>query len=284
MRECLAAVKSAFESSPYAGVACGWKNSGVGVGLPDTGRMKLKVENGGIRLYTSAACMGQGIAGTMTQIASHATGLPVSKIGFCPADTAMTPDSGTSTASRQTLFTGEATRKVCMRFNRALSEVGEDIAKLEGMEFYDEFFFATDAMGSDRENPVSHAAYSFAAHVCVLNAEGKIARYIACHDVGQPINLNNVEGQIEGGVVMGMGYALTEDIRLDKGIPRAKYGTLGLFRAADVPPIECVVLNRKGGDGAGAYGAKGSGEIVLVPPAPALALAYYRLSGFRFTA
>ena len=97
--------------------------------------------------------------------------------------------------------------------------------------------------------------------------------------MGQPINLNNVEGQIEGGVVMGMGYALSEDIRIERGIPRAKYGTLGLFRATDVPPIECVVLNRKGGDGAGAYGAKGSGEIVLVPPAPALALAYRRWNG-----
>ncbi len=279
IRECLAAVKFAFESSPLAGIACGWKNSGVGVGLPDTGRTRLEVANGGIRLFTSAACMGQGIASTMIQIASHTTGLPVSKIDFCPADTVLTPDSGTSTASRQTLFTGEATRRVCAQFKKALDEVGGDAAKLEGKEFYDEFLFVTDPMGSGKPNPVSHAAYSFAAHVCILNGEGRMEKYVACHDVGQPINLNNVEGQIEGGVVMGMGYALSEDIRIERGIPRAKYGTLGLFRATDVPPIECVVLNRKGGDGAGAYGAKGSGEIVLVPPAPALALAYRRWNG-----
>ncbi|MDR3265292.1 MAG: selenium-dependent xanthine dehydrogenase [Synergistaceae bacterium] len=279
IRECLARMKPVFESSPLSGIACAWKNSGIGVGLPDTGRVRLEVKNGGIGIFTSAACMGQGIASTMTQIASHTTGLPVSKIAFCPADTKLTPDSETSTASRQTLFTGEATRRVCARFVKALDEAGGDIASLDGRSFHDEFLYVTDPMGSDKPNPVSHAAYSFAVQVCILNGEGRVEKFVACHDVGQPINLNNVEGQIEGGVVMGMGYALTEDLRLRDGIPRAKYGTLGLFRAPDVPPIECVVMDRKGGDGAGAFGAKGSGEIVLVPTAPALALAYRRLDG-----
>ena len=215
----------------------------------------------------------------MVQIAFFTTGLPVNRIAFNPPDTALTPDSGTSTASRQTLFTGEATRRVCVQFAEALKEAGGDIGRLEGREFYDEFLFISDPMGSDKPHPVSHAAYSYAAHVCILSEDGRIERYIACHDVGQVINRNSVEGQIEGGVVMGLGYALTEDLRLEGGVPRARLGTLGLFRAPDVPPIECLLMECKDPDGAGAYGAKGVGEVVLVPPAPTLALAYRRWDG-----
>ena len=245
IRECLAAVKPYFESSPRAGLACAWKNSGLGVGVPDAGRMRLVVRDGGIRLFTSAACMGQGVATTMVQIASFTTGLPVNRIAFNPPDTALTPDSGTSTASRQTLFTGEATRRVCVQFAEALKEAGGDIGRLEGREFYDEFLFISDPMGSDKPHPVSHAAYSYAAHVCILSEDGRIERYIACHDVGQVINRNSVEGQIEGGVVMGLGYALTEDLRLEGGVPRARLGTLGLFRAPDVPPIDSLCFTPK---------------------------------------
>ena len=102
-----------------------------------------------------------------------------------------------------------------MRFTEALKEAGGDIGRLEGREFYDEFLFISDPMGSDKPHPVSHAAYSYAAHVCILGEDGRIERYIACHDVGQVINRNSVEGQIEGGVIMGLGYALTEDLRLE---------------------------------------------------------------------
>ena len=142
--------------------------------------MRLVVRDGGIRLFTSAACMGQGVATTMVQIASFTTGLPVNRIAFNPPDTALTPDSGTSTASRQTLFTGEATRRVCVQFAEALKEAGGDIGRLEGREFYDEFLFISDPMGSDKPHPVSHAAYSYAAHVCILSEDGRIERYIAC--------------------------------------------------------------------------------------------------------
>ena len=86
-------------------------------------------------------------------------------------------------------------------------------------------------MGSDKKNPVSHVAYGFATQVVILNKEGKLEKVIAAHDVGKAINPINVEGQIEGGVVMGLGYALTEDYPLKDSIPTAKFGTLGLFRA-----------------------------------------------------
>jgi CO/xanthine dehydrogenase Mo-binding subunit len=128
---------------------------------------------------------------------------------------------------------------------------------------------------------VSHIAYGYATHVVILNQEGKLERYVACHDSGQPINIKSMEGQIEGGIVMGMGYALTEEFPTPGGYPVKKYGTLGLWRATDVPPIEVKLCYAKGGDVV--FGAKGVGEISLVPPAPAIALAYKRFDGVERT-
>lgn len=278
IRETLRAARPYFESSPFTGIACGMKNSGLGVGVNDVGRLRLEVNGGALRIFTSAACMGQGIASTLIQIASHATGLPVSKISCADPDTWLTPDSGTSTASRQTLFTGEALLMCCADFMRDLERAGGDMGRLDGKKYYNEFSSPTDPMGSDKPNPKSHVAYSYATHVCILNEEGRIERFVACHDVGRAINPNNVEGQIDGGVTMGLGYALTEDLQLVGGVPRAKYGTLGLWRAAEVPPIESVIIH-KDDIGEFACGAKGVGEIVLVPPAPAIALAYRRWNG-----
>ena len=82
-----------------------------------------------------------------------------------------------------------------------------------------------------KRNPVSHVAYGYATQVVILNEEGRVEKVVAAHDVGKAINVTNVEGQIEGGVVMGLGYAFTEDYPLNNSVPIAKFGTLGLFRA-----------------------------------------------------
>jgi CO/xanthine dehydrogenase Mo-binding subunit len=124
---------------------------------------------------------------------------------------------------------------------------------------------------------VSHVAYSYATQVVLLDAAGKVERVIAAHDVGRPVNPTNVEAQIEGGVVMGLGYALTEDYPLKDGVPTAKYGTLGLFRSSQVPPIETILVQSK--PSSVAFGAKGVGEIVTIPTAPAVAGAYFRRDG-----
>jgi selenium-dependent xanthine dehydrogenase len=277
--ETLMAAKEAYDSSPYAGIACGMKNSGLGVGVPDVSRVRLEVRDGRVTIYTSAACMGQGIASTMTQILSHVTGLPLSKIRHAPADTGRTPDAGTSTASRQTVFTGEATRRCAEALRADLREAGS-LEALEGRDYYREFDFPSDPLGSDKPNPVSHIAYGFATQVFILDETGRVCRIVACHDSGQPINPASVEGQIEGGLVMGLGYALTEEFPMPEGYPVAKYGTLGLFRADQVPPIEVKLVGPESvAEDRVALGAKGVGEIALVPPAPAIALAYRRFDG-----
>lgn len=275
IKETLLAVREVYESQPYAGIACVMKNTGIGVGLPDTGRVKLKILNGKAVVLTSAACIGQGFATIATQIVNEATGLPLESIEVGAPDTFLTPNSGTTTASRQTLFSGEAVRQAALKLQQALYKSTLD--DLEGHEFYGEYFGKTDPINSDKPNPISHVAYSYATHVVLLNEKGFVEKVVAAHDVGRAINPKAVEGQIEGGIAMGLGYALREDFPLQKGVPTAKFGTLGLFRSTDMPEIESIIIEKNSSPLA--YGAKGVGEISTIPVAPAVASAYYKYDG-----
>ncbi len=109
--ECLEAVKDAYYSSPRAGIALAFKNSGLGVGFPDTGRCILSVEEEKVHIRTSAACMGQGVATVCTQMLGETCSLKANQIVVEDPDTVRTPDSGTSTASRQSVFTGGSSEK-----------------------------------------------------------------------------------------------------------------------------------------------------------------------------
>lgn len=133
-------------------------------------------------------------------------------------------------------------------------------------------------MGSEKKNPVSHVAYGYATQVVILNEEtGKVEKVVAAHDVGRAVNPKALEGQIEGGVVMGLGFALTEVMPVKEGVPQVKFGTLGLFRAPNVPEIESIIVEKNKADLA--YGAKGVGEITVIPTAPAAQNAYYKFDG-----
>ncbi|RMC96903.1 selenium-dependent xanthine dehydrogenase, partial [Clostridium autoethanogenum] len=277
MVECLEAVKDVYESNPYAGIAIAFKNSGTGVGNKDIGRCILSVENGKVHIKTSAACMGQGIATMCTTILCETTGLNPALTVHERADTFHTPDSGTSTASRQTVVTGEAVRRVSEKLKAELDK-GLTLFDLEGREFYGEYSAKTDPMGSPKKNPVSHVSYSYGAQVVILNEEGKVEKVVAAYDVGTPVNIQAVEGQIEGGIVMGLGYALTEEFKVEGGYPKTKLGTLGLMRSTDAPELEVILVQSKGKIPE-AYGAKGCGELCLIPTAPACSHAYYRLDG-----
>jgi len=275
LKETLLAVKDAYDAHPGAGIACSFKNSGKGVGVHDVGRVKLKIENGVVVICTSAACMGQGIATVVLQIVGEATGLARSALRVHEPDTMVTPDSGTSTASRQTLITGEAARRAADALKQALAK--HSLAELEGRDFYGEYDCVTDPMTSDKPNRVSHIAYGYATHVVILGSDGRVQKVVAAHDVGKAINPNGVEGQIEGGIVMGLGFALTEEFRLRDGAPAVTLGTLGLMRAAQVPEIVCHLIEKNSPELA--YGAKGVGEIVMLTTAPAVAGAYFNHDG-----
>ena len=273
--ETLEAVKDIYDSEPYAGIACAMKNAGVGVGLPDWGRCRLLVKGGKVQIHTGASCIGQGLGSVLVQVLSETTGFTLDEIEYCRPNTSMAPDSGTTSGSRQTLVTGEAARRAALKLCEDLKE--HSLSGLEGKEYYGEYLAKTDKMGADVPNPVSHVAYGYATQLCALNEDGTVKKMAAAHALGKAVNPLSVEGQIEGGVVMGMGFALTEKFPLEEGMPKAKFGTLGLFKADKVPELQSIIVEKPGIEEA--YGAIGIGEITSIPTAPAIAGAYYRWNG-----
>jgi CO/xanthine dehydrogenase Mo-binding subunit len=166
------------------------------------------------------------------------------------------------------------------------------LARLAGREFLGRYEAATDPFDSDRfsaggqVNPVHHIVYSYACQLAVLGPDRRVQRIVAAHDSGLVVNPLAFEGQVEGGVVMGLGSAVTEELRLADCAPASRFGQLGLFRAPDVPLITTITV-RKAGQGSaidggvsgGAFGAKGIGEISTIPTAAAVAGAYFALDG-----
>lgn len=274
--ETLDAVRPYYEANPKAGIACAIKNSGLGVGIPDTGRCDLFVKDGIVHIRSSAACIGQGLGTVLVQIVCETTGLCHDQVVWDAPDTSIAPNSGNTTASRQTVFTGEATRRAAVELKESLAD-GRTLADIDGVIFHQEYTGITDKLGSELEHPVSHVAYGYATHLVELNEDGTIKQVIAAHDVGRAVNPVSVEGQIEGGVVMSLGYALTEDLPLKDGRPTVTYAGLGLFRADKTPDVKSVIVGKN--ENELACGAKGIGEICSIPTAPAVQNAYYNFDG-----
>jgi selenium-dependent xanthine dehydrogenase len=286
MAETLEAVKEAFdkyESDPEysVGIASAMKNAGLGVAVPDPGRCNLQVKNGNVHVYSSAGAIGQGVQTVIFQVVCETLGISRDKVIVEHPDTKYSPNAGTTTASRQTVFTGEAARMAALELKADLDS-GNTLEQLDGKLYKGEFDFKTDPIGSDKPNPVSHIAYGYATQLVVIDKEGKLVKVVAAHDVGRAINPVAARGQIEGGMAMSLGYGLTEDFPLKDGVPQVKFGTLGLFRSTQMPTVE-VHLIEKNDPNSVAYGAKGLGEIVVIPGAPACQNAYYKLDGnFRY--
>jgi selenium-dependent xanthine dehydrogenase len=311
LEECVLAVKEQFDAAGgRAGVACGFKNTGLGMGHPDIGRCLLRVAEDHVEVRTGAASLGQGLATVLTQIACHVLGLAPAQVRVHLPDTRETPDSGTTTASRQTLVTGEACRRACAAARDALAAAAGAgravagaarkpkrraaasfaLAPLAGRQFAGEYEAVTDPFETDKADPVRHVAYSYACQLVILAPDGRVERVVAAHDSGVVVNPLSFEGQVEGGVVMGLGFALTEDFPLVDSVPTARFGQLGLLRAPDAPPISTIIVRRKGqgnaidsGISGAAYGAKGIGEISAIPTAAAVAGAYFARDGLLRT-
>ena len=281
--ETLEAVKPYYDAARAAGrpvgLACAMKNAGVGVGIPDWGRCKLIVEDDAkVHIYTGASCIGQGLGTVLVQMIVTNTDIAPDDIVYERSNTWIAPDSGDTSGSRQTMITGEACRRACEKLMEA--KAGGPLSALIGQEFYGDYLAKTDPLGANVPNPVSHVAYGYATQICVLDPKTKrISQLVAAHDVGKAVNPLSCEGQVEGGVVMSMGYALREQYPIDENCkPIEKYGELGLFRAHEIPPeIKAIIIDKPGLNVA--CGAIGIGEITSIPTAPAIADAYYRLDG-----
>ncbi len=162
-------------------------------------------------------------------------------------------------------------------------KAGGKLEALAGRHYDGQFSISyTTSLEEKTDEPVTHMGYSFATQVCILDDTGRIKKFIAAHDVGKVLNPKLLQGQLEGSIHMGLGFALTETLQVQEGrITNGTLRKLGVLRAADMPEMEILFVEANLRDGP--FGAKGVGEIGLVPTAGAVANALYRFDGKRRT-
>jgi xanthine dehydrogenase molybdenum-binding subunit len=284
IKKTLAAVKPHYDRARAdgraVGIACGLKNSGIGNGAKEWGKARLVVEpDGTVSLYNGYTEMGQGLLTVLVQFASEVTGLPASC--FRPkVDSTYQLACGQTTGSRATLFGGRAVVSAAAKLRADLDE-GLVLADLVGRLYAaDVLVDDTTALGADVPKIKTHTTFGYATQVCILDERGRVARIVAAHDVGRAVNPALCEGQIEGAIHMGLGYALTEELACENGMPVTfTLREIGVLRARDMPEIDVILVEDP--EPEGPYGAKGVGEIGLVPTAAAVAGALEAFDGIR---
>jgi selenium-dependent xanthine dehydrogenase len=318
------AMKEVAPSGPLApgkkrgwGVACAYKNVGLGGGVADSAGVEVELlDDGRAHVRAGAADVGQGIVMVLAQIVAEELGVEYHKIDVLVGDTDLTPDGGATTASRQSYISGNAARLAARRLRGVLSraageeldvspdslkfeaghitgpdgkamplEEGIRLAKAEGHSLVASEVYTPPKTVPLGEHGDMHFAYGYATQaaeveVDITSGHVKVLRVIAAHDVGSTVSPLGVEGQLEGGVVMGLGFALMEDFTMQEGVPQKT--TLTRYRiptARHMPELVPIMVEDPTADGP--YGAKGVGEITSIPTAPAIANAIHDAVGVR---
>jgi xanthine dehydrogenase molybdenum-binding subunit len=282
LKKTLLAVRELYRSAKFAGIACGIKNVGIGNGMPDPGKALLRVEpDETITIRTGFTEMGQGYFTVLIQTAVEETGLPP-RIFRPMTDTSAELDCGQTTASRATVLGCRAVLEACRKLKADL-DAGATLAHLAGHEYHGEWICNdTTKLGAKVAEPKTHLTYGFATQVVILDDAGKITKVIAAHDVGKVMNPTLLQGQMEGSIHMGLGYALTEDFVCEGGrIVSDSIKSIGVLRAHQMPEVQCIFVEEADPDCP--YGARGVGEIGLVPTAPAVAGALTAFDGIQRT-
>jgi aldehyde oxidoreductase len=279
LQETLLAIKDDYRKAKYGGLALGIKNIGFGNGLIDESEALLEVvSEDTILLHHGWTEMGQGVDTIGQQIICEVTGLTEIKI-----DVISSTDSevvgGTTTASRGTFLLGNALIIAAEKLKQDLA--GKKLSELVGRKYQGRWMCDwTTRPGKDVANPQTHFAYGYAAQLVVLDDQGDVVKVVAAHDAGRVMNPTMFEGQIEGAVVMGLGYAFTEKLELANGyLKSSQMAKLGIPQISAMPEIVVTAIEVK--DPQGPFGAKGVGEIGLVPTAPAAINALYQFDGKR---
>ena len=285
IRRTLEAVRPAWEAASAAGrargIACGVKNSGIGNGAPEWGRVRLVVESPTrVVIYNGFSEMGQGLFTVLVQCAAEVTRLPAAMFS-ARVDDRFPLQCGQTTGSRATLLAGRAAIVAAEALARALPDDGGGLEPLVGSVYEGEVLIDdTTAPGDPGPDPKTHTAFGWATQVCVLDDDGRVDRVVAAHDVGRAINPDLCRAQIEGAVHMGLGHALTEELPCRSGMPVAfSPRELGVLRARDMPEVEVHIIEDP--EPEGPFGAKGVGEAGLVPTAAAVAGALAAFDGIR---
>jgi len=279
LKKTLELVKEEYDSRNIVGLACGIKNCGIGNGVPELSQVRIEVtDDAKIKLYHGWSEMGQGVDTVVQQMLCEYVGIPVDDIEVIVMTDSETK-GGSTTASRGTFLAGKAVLEAAKGLKEDLET--KNLKELTG-KTYDGTYLCDWTTPSDAENVVSHFAYSFATHLVMLDDDGSILKVTASHDSGRVVNRKLFEGQIEGGVVMGMGYALSEELVLEEGrIVNNSFRKLGLLRSTDVPEIDIKTVEEPDDDAP--FGAKGVGEICCIPTAAAIAGAYREYDGLKRT-
>ncbi len=306
----LEAVKNEFRNARFAGIACGIKNTGIGNGMPDSSQVTVSVVStpppappqsigegsrtgakspsnalggdleGGIKVVIDHGWteMGQGVHTMAVQALVTETGLDPALVEV-RVETNSEMVTGMTTASRATSLIGNAIIDACREFKADLEK--HSLEELVGKRYVGAFTVDwTTKPGAMVEKVYTHYSYSYATQVVILDEAGQVEKIIAAHDAGKIFNPTLFEGQLEGSIHMGLGYAISEDLPMEDGRPKSTMlRKCGILRARDMPEMEVIGVEVP--DPYGPYGAKGVGEIGLVPTAGAVANALYQFDGVR---
>ena len=280
---CLEAIKPHYDEAKKAGKAVGLglglKNSGLGNGFKEITRAVVRIEDdGSLEVRHGWTEMGQGINTVAMQVAIEELGQHLAideRRVRVVVDTTRELGLGQTTGSRGTLMGAGAVQDACRTALKAGLTRGVDHVGEYRVDW-------TTKLGDPGvTNPIIHSTFGYATQLVVIDREtGKIERVVAAHDVGRAVNPTLCEGQIEGSIHMGLGYALSEDFPADPetGFPtNMTLRSLGILRAKDVPPMKVMLVESPQPNAP--YGIKGVGEIGLVPTAGAVAKALHELDG-----
>lgn len=298
------------------GLACAYKNTGLGGGAPDKAGAEVEAfDDGTFEVRTSSADMGQGLVMVVAQCAAEELGVPYERVRVLLSDTDKTPDGGPTTASRQTYVTGNAARLAAstlrqamtrvaaeqldvppeqirfeeglMRYDGQAVEVGQVVGwmRKQGLEpraLYEYWAPKTQPLGTGGD---MHFAFSYATQAALVEVDletGEVhcLKVIGGHDIGRAINPLSLQGQIEGGIVMALGNALTEAFITEKGVPWSHL--LARYKMPSIkhsPEIVSHIIEARSADGP--YGAKGVGEISSINTTPAIVNAIANATGVR---
>ena len=276
-RRCLEAVKPhydrAISEGKAVGVGLGLKNSGLGNGFREVSRSVVQFRpNGTVEVRHCWTEMGQGVHTVALQVAVEELGIDPDRIEVL-VDTSRELGAGQTTGSRGTLMVAGSVADACRKALEGGCEPGVDYYGVWTVDW-------TNSLSEGVKNPVIHSAFGYASQLVIADREtGKIEKVVAAHDVGKAVNPVLCEGQIEGSVHMGLGYALSEDFPNDSDSrpTNMTLRSLGIIRAKDMPEVEVILVEVPQPDSP--YGIKGVGEIGLVPTAGAVAAALHQVDG-----
>ena len=281
MRVALDAVKDIYRSAKYAGLGCGIKSTGIGNGAVESGYLTIRVVQGPrLEVLTGYTEMGQGIFTTVRQAVCEETGLSPDLMTV-RWDRELGAKCGEAWASRATTLSCAAAQRAGQKLAADLKQF--PLEDLVGRAYQGEYvcdFTTRPGTPEALKNPTTHMTFSYACQLVILDENGRMERVVAAHDVGHAINPKACAGQIEGGVHMGLGYALTENFTSTNGVPDSLLlRDCGIIAAKHTPQIDVILIEVP--DEIGGYGAKGAGEIGLVPTAGAVAAALHSFDGIR---